>query len=72
MEATDPRGQKYYWLTGKFVNMDTGEDTDLWALENGYISVVPSMHDLTNYKAIPLLKEVEQINYQISTDLRSA
>lgn len=72
MEATDPRGQKYYWLTGKFVNMDPGEDTDLKALENGYISVVPSMHDLTNYKAIPLLKEVEQINYQRSADLRSA
>ncbi|MCB0634731.1 MAG: 5'/3'-nucleotidase SurE, partial [Lewinella sp.] len=48
MEATDPRGQKYYWLTGKFVNLDHGDDTDLWALENGFISVVPSMHDLTN------------------------
>ncbi|MEZ4992828.1 MAG: 5'/3'-nucleotidase SurE [Saprospiraceae bacterium] len=61
MEATDPRGQKYYWLTGKFVNLDHGDDTDLWALENGFISVVPSMHDLTNYKAIPLLKDLESI-----------
>ena len=59
MEATDPRGQKYYWLTGKFQNDDHGEDTDIWALENGYISVVPSMHDLTNYKALKTLKDLE-------------
>lgn len=65
-EATDPRGQKYYWLTGKFVNLDSGEDTDLWALDNGYISVVPSMHDLTNYQAIPALKEVETISFPIT------
>lgn len=61
-EAIDPRGQKYYWLTGKFINDDLGEDTDIWALDNGYISVVPSMHDLTNYKAIGHLKSMENIN----------
>ncbi|MEL6867077.1 MAG: 5'/3'-nucleotidase SurE [Bacteroidota bacterium] len=55
VEAEDPHGQKYYWLTGKFVNNDLGEDTDIWALKNGYISVVPSGHDLTSYKAIPSL-----------------
>ena len=52
LEAVDPRGQKYYWLTGKFINMDHGEDTDIWALQNGYISVVPSMHDLTDFSAL--------------------
>lgn len=60
-EAVDPRGQKYYWLTGRFVNEDPGTDTDIWALENGYISVVPSMHDLTNYEALRSLKAVEQM-----------
>src|SRR5689334_8574297 len=30
----DPNGRKYYWLPGEFVNMDKGEDTDVWALEN--------------------------------------
>mgnify|MGYP000359343732 CR=1 FL=1 len=43
----DPHGRDYYWLTGKFTNMDKGEDTDEWALENGYISVVPVQYDLT-------------------------
>lgn len=59
MESSDPRGQKYYWLTGRFVNEDTSNDTDVWALENGYISVVPSMHDLTNYDAIKSLAAIE-------------
>ncbi|MBK7408045.1 MAG: 5'/3'-nucleotidase SurE [Saprospirales bacterium] len=62
VEATDPRGQKYYWLTGEFINEDLEDDTDIWALGNGYVSVVPSGHDLTNYRAIPTLKTLEQIS----------
>ena len=59
MEAKDPRGQKYYWLTGKFINEDKGEDTDIWALNNGYVSVVPSGHDLTRHDALTPLKGME-------------
>lgn len=51
-EGLDPRKQKYYWLTGNFVVDDQGEDTDIHALEEGYISIVPSWHDLTRYRAI--------------------
>ena len=47
-----PQGKDYYWLTGKFVNLDGGEDTDEWALENGYISVVPAQFDLTAHHFI--------------------
>jgi 5'-nucleotidase len=47
-----PQGKYYYWLTGEFVNNDHGEDTDEWALANGYISVVPVQFDLTAYQAI--------------------
>ncbi len=56
-EATDPRGEKYYWLTGKFEIDDEGTDHDIWALENGYVSVVPSMHDLTNHHEIAQIKQ---------------
>jgi 5'-nucleotidase len=49
-ERRDPHGKKYYWLTGEFKNMDDGEDTDVWALENNYVSVVPVKFDLTNYE----------------------
>lgn len=46
-----PQGRNYYWLAGEFVNQDKGEDTDEWALKNGYISVVPVQFDLTAYHA---------------------
>jgi 5'-nucleotidase len=52
----DPSGRPYYWLSGRFNCEDSGEDTDIWALENGYVSIVPSMHDLTAHKAIPAMK----------------
>lgn len=60
VEGRDPSGHPYYWLTGEFVNSDTGEDTDVWALENGYVSVVPSMHDLTNYQALEALASLSE------------
>ena len=47
-----PQGQDYYWLTGKFVNLDGGKDTDEWALENGYVSLVPAQFDLTAHHFI--------------------
>lgn len=48
----NPHGRDYYWLTGKFVNLDHGEDTDEWALKHGYISIVPVQFDLTAHHAI--------------------
>ncbi|WP_125723292.1 5'/3'-nucleotidase SurE [Flavobacterium ustbae] len=50
-----PFGKDYYWLAGKFVNEDQGEDTDEWALANGYISVVPVQFDLTAHHSIQQL-----------------
>lgn len=57
-ERKDPYGRTYYWLTGKFVNFDTGDDTDEWALHNGYVSVVPVQFDFTAHHAIPHLNSV--------------
>jgi 5'-nucleotidase len=53
----DPRRRNYYWLTGKFVNYDSGEDTDEWALANYYISVVPVNSDITAHKMITELRD---------------
>lgn len=50
-----PFGKDYYWLSGEFINQDKGEDTDEWALENGYISVVPVQFDLTAHHSIQQL-----------------
>ena len=49
IERNDPHGRHYYWLTGEFVNFDKAKDTDVWALANNYVSVVPVQFDLTNY-----------------------
>jgi len=51
-KRTDPRGREYYWLTGEFKNLDNGKDTDEFALENNYISIVPIQFDLTAYQFI--------------------
>ncbi|MCD8741358.1 5'/3'-nucleotidase SurE [Mucilaginibacter roseus] len=54
-ERMDPHNRPYYWLTGVFQLNDQGEDTDVWALENGYVSVVPVQFDMTAHHAIPVL-----------------
>ena len=51
-KRTNPYGRDYYWLIGEFINNDTGENTDEWALENGFVSVVPVQFDLTAHHAI--------------------
>ncbi|MBX2888173.1 MAG: 5'/3'-nucleotidase SurE [Ferruginibacter sp.] len=58
-ERVDPQGKKYYWLTGKFVNFDKARDSDVYALQKKYVSVVPVQFDLTNYK---LKAELEKNN----------
>ena len=56
-----PQGKDYYWLTGEFVNQDKGEDTDEWALQNGFISIVPVQFDLTAHHAIQNLTKRDWI-----------
>ncbi|MCB9193726.1 MAG: 5'/3'-nucleotidase SurE [Flavobacteriales bacterium] len=43
----DPSGKEYFWLKGEFRSEDRGEDTDVWAVHNGYVSVVPTQYDMT-------------------------
>ncbi|MCU0417232.1 MAG: 5'/3'-nucleotidase SurE [Cytophagaceae bacterium] len=51
-ERYDPYGRRYFWMAGDFDNKDVGEDTDEWALSNGYISIVPCTYDLTAHTSI--------------------
>ena len=59
-KRTNPQGREYYWLTGEFINNDNSNDSDEWALKNGYISIVPIQHDLTNYS---VLKDLQNWNF---------
>ena len=51
----DQFGRDYFWLTGEFKNFDAGEDTDMWALENNYVSIVPVQYDLTAHSSLAKL-----------------
>ena len=51
-KRTNPMGKDYYWLTGEFELLDRGEDTDEWALDNGFVSLVPTQFDLTAHHVI--------------------
>ncbi len=51
----DPTGKEYYWLRGEFRSEDQGEDTDVWAVENGYVSIVPTQYDMTAHHSIAVL-----------------
>ena len=53
----DPHGNSYYWLTGDFSITDKGEDTDMWALEHDYVSIVPTQFDMTAHHLIGTLNE---------------
>ena len=54
---TDPVGHDYYWLTGNFENHEPdADDTDEWALANGYVSVVPTTTDMTAHRMIERIK----------------
>ncbi len=54
-ERRDPANRSYYWLTGVFQLNDLGEDTDVWALDNGFASIVPVQFDMTAHHAIQTL-----------------
>lgn len=56
-DVFSPRGEKHYWIGGGVPYWERGEDTDISAVENGYVSISPIHLDLTNYNALDLLKK---------------
>jgi len=52
----DPSGAPFYWLTGRFVNLEPdAEDTDEYWLGRGYMSAVPVTVDQTDRDAVGAL-----------------
>ena len=47
IKRKNPMGKIYYWLTGDFINNDNSNETDEYAIKNGYGSIVPIRFDLT-------------------------
>lgn len=55
-DVFSPRGEKHYWIGGGIPYWERGEDTDIHAVEEGYVSVTPIHLDLTNYSAVEYLR----------------
>ena len=56
---TSPQGKRYFWLSGAFDNYEPDcEQTDEWALANGYVAVVPVQIDMTAYNRLPYLEHI--------------
>ncbi len=60
-ETLDPFGRKHYWIGGGTPSPALGEDTDVYAVTNDYVSVTPIHLDLTNHQGIQYLKEEWQL-----------
>ena len=55
----DPHGRQYFWMTGAFDNHEPeADDSDEWALNNGYVSVVPIQVDMTAYSQMAMLERI--------------
>ena len=55
-ETYDPHGKKHFWIGGGRPFWEHGEDTDIQAVQDNYVSVTPIHLDLTNYSALQFLK----------------
>jgi len=59
-EHTDPRGKFYYWIGEERSGFHAEGGTDFEAVDEGFVSVTPMRSDLTNHRAIELLKNWEK------------
>lgn len=59
VEYTDPHGHPFYWLAGKFHNLEPNNDqTDEYWLARDYGTIVPASPDMTAKADIPAIKAV--------------
>ncbi len=61
VKGTDPRGYDYYWFGLHGIEQSPGHDTDLEAIQEGYISVTPLQLDLTHHQSIEQLHRIYNI-----------
>ncbi len=61
VKGKDPRGRDYYWLAGEMMTSPPPgeEDTDVWAVFSGYVSVTPLQLDLTDHRLLEELRPWE-------------
>ena len=57
VEGTDPRGYQYFWFGLHGIEHTPGHQTDLEAIQDGYVSVTPLQLDLTHNASLAQLAE---------------
>ncbi|MFN4113206.1 MAG: 5'/3'-nucleotidase SurE [Sphingomonadaceae bacterium] len=57
VEKRDPRGFRYYWFGLDAVEHTRGHDSDLEAIEDGFVSVTPLQLELTHHASLAALRE---------------
>ena len=55
VESTDPRGFPYFWFGLEPIEHTPGHETDLEAVQDGFIAVTPLQLDLTHYASLDRL-----------------
>ncbi|MBO2557525.1 5'/3'-nucleotidase SurE [Shewanella algae] len=56
VRARDPHGREVFWLGPPGIELDVGEDTDFYAVSQGYVSITPLTVDLTAYRQLSQLQ----------------
>jgi 5'-nucleotidase len=64
VRGKDPRGRDFFWFSGEMQSTppEGEEDTDIWAVLSGYVSVTPLHLDLTAYEALEPLRPLERLD----------
>lgn len=58
-ERVSPHGKKYVWIGGQVRKLEQEKDSDIKAIEDGYISITPVNIDMTNYKKVEMLNNIK-------------
>jgi 5'-nucleotidase len=56
-ERRDPKGRPYYWATGGPLPPPSEQETDLWTLAEGHITLTPLGYDLTRHRMLAEMKK---------------
>jgi len=64
VRGKEPRGRDFFWFSGEMQSTppEGEEDTDIWAVLSGYVSVTPLHLDLTAYEALEPLRPLERLD----------
>lgn len=55
-ETVNPWGEKYYWIGGGRTFWEHGDEADMEAVQQNYVSITPIHLDLTNHSALTFLR----------------